>query len=68
MTKVLDLTDHEFISFITSIEYDDNHGLKSTDENLTLIWENSYAYSVGDSLERWLESIQPLYLFEIMYD
>jgi hypothetical protein len=68
MTKVLDLTDHEFLLFITSVEYDNLHGLKVTDENYTLIWEESYAYSVGESLEEWLEDCQPLYLFEIMYD
>lgn len=68
MTRVLDLTDHTFIHFVTSEEYDLAHNSNIYNSERSINWEDSYAYSVGQSLESWLESVQPLCLFEIFYD
>ena len=67
MTKLLNVITGEYISFVSSLEYDSKNSLGTFTQ--VLQWEDSYPYSVGEKLEdrvsQWKEGM--LY-YEIIYD
>ena len=66
MTKLLNVKNNKYISFVTSSKYDKEHPNGHSQRDT--IYENSYAYFSNELIENWIIRAGCFHYVRIIYD